>query len=132
MMVSPRTLSQGFQVSLAFEEIMFSLLLSLPPLAAVLVLASPFPLDLHVAPNGSVLVPPAAAAPVPHPGSGPNCYPAIGFKTPSEVPNSTAGWWCDPTTEYAFLGFSYEVTACAYLVLGKSISMPYFGAQVRA
>ncbi|KAF8893983.1 glycoside hydrolase superfamily [Infundibulicybe gibba] len=21
-------------------------------------------------------------------------------------------WWCDPKTEYAFLGFSYEVTAC--------------------
>ncbi|KAF8200955.1 glycoside hydrolase superfamily [Pholiota molesta] len=21
-------------------------------------------------------------------------------------------WWCDPATEYAFVGFSYEVTAC--------------------
>ncbi|TFK44822.1 glycoside hydrolase superfamily [Crucibulum laeve] len=21
-------------------------------------------------------------------------------------------WWCDPSTEYAFMGFSYEVTAC--------------------
>ncbi|KAI0297168.1 glycoside hydrolase superfamily [Russula brevipes] len=94
---------------------MFSLLLSLPLLAAVSVLASPSPLDLHVAPNGSVLVAPAAAAPVPHPGPGPNCFPAIGFKTPSGVPSSTAGWWCDPTTEYAFLGFSYEVTACQSL-----------------
>ncbi|KAI0297167.1 glycoside hydrolase superfamily [Russula brevipes] len=95
---------QGFQVGLAFEEIMFSLfkLLSLHLLAAVSVLAS----------NGSVLVAPAAAASVPYPGFGSNCFPAIGFKTPSEVPSSTAGWWCDPTIEYAFLGFSYEVTAC--------------------
>ncbi|KAI0779767.1 glycoside hydrolase superfamily, partial [Fomes fomentarius] len=31
---------------------------------------------------------------------------------PFELPTDTTGWWCDPSTEYAFLGFSYEVTAC--------------------
>ncbi|KAH9992665.1 glycoside hydrolase superfamily [Russula vinacea] len=34
---------------------------------------------------------------------------------PSDVPNSAEGWWCDPATEYAFVGFSYEVTACQSL-----------------
>jgi hypothetical protein len=41
-----------------------------------------------------------------------SCFPALGFTTPSDVPASTNGWWCDPVNEYAFLGFSYEVTAC--------------------
>lgn len=31
---------------------------------------------------------------------------------PSSTPSSTDNWWCSPDTEYAFLGFSYEVTAC--------------------
>ncbi|KIY69813.1 glycoside hydrolase family 17 protein [Cylindrobasidium torrendii FP15055 ss-10] len=31
---------------------------------------------------------------------------------PSTVPDSLDGWWCDSSTEYAFVGFSYEVTAC--------------------
>ncbi|KAJ7590206.1 glycoside hydrolase superfamily [Mycena floridula] len=31
---------------------------------------------------------------------------------PSSVPSSTTNWWCDPSTEYAYLGFSYEVTDC--------------------
>jgi hypothetical protein len=42
------------------------------------------------------------------------CFPALGFTTPSSVPASTNGWWCDPVNEYAFLGFSYEVTACEH------------------
>lgn len=41
-----------------------------------------------------------------------NCFPALGFKMPATVPSTTDNWWCDPSTEYAFLGFSYEVTAC--------------------
>lgn len=41
-----------------------------------------------------------------------SCFPALRFKTPSHVPNSLNHWWCDPDTEYAFVGFSYEVTAC--------------------
>ncbi|CAL1707914.1 unnamed protein product [Somion occarium] len=31
---------------------------------------------------------------------------------PPTVPKETTNWWCKPETEYAFLGFSYEVTAC--------------------
>lgn len=38
-----------------------------------------------------------------------SCFPAIGFQMPEDVPLDTAGWWCEPDTEYAFLGFSYEV-----------------------
>ena len=34
---------------------------------------------------------------------------------PSNLPASTDGWWCDPVNEYAFLGFSYEITACELL-----------------
>ena len=41
-----------------------------------------------------------------------SCFPALGFTMPSDVPTSTNGWWCDPVNEYAFLGFSYEVSAC--------------------
>ncbi|KAI0305773.1 hypothetical protein B0F90DRAFT_1808931 [Multifurca ochricompacta] len=95
----------------------------LPFLPVVLVLASPFPPDsrVHNDPHLNVTqsLPPAAPKPtsVPHPSSGPgsHCFPAIGFETPSKVPASTEGWWCDPTSEFAFLGFSYEVTACQSL-----------------
>ncbi|KAK0448915.1 glycoside hydrolase superfamily [Desarmillaria tabescens] len=31
---------------------------------------------------------------------------------PSIPPSTTNNWWCDMNTEYAFVGFSYEVTAC--------------------
>ncbi|KZP34335.1 glycoside hydrolase family 17 protein [Athelia psychrophila] len=31
---------------------------------------------------------------------------------PSSNPTSLTGWWCNATSEYAFLGFSYEVTDC--------------------
>ncbi|KAH7924625.1 hypothetical protein BV22DRAFT_1105363 [Leucogyrophana mollusca] len=31
---------------------------------------------------------------------------------PSSPPGSLDNWWCSADTEYAFLGFSYEVTAC--------------------
>ncbi|KAI0266830.1 glycoside hydrolase superfamily [Gloeopeniophorella convolvens] len=34
---------------------------------------------------------------------------------PSDVPDNTNGWWCNDSDEYAFLGFSYEVTACQSL-----------------
>ena len=49
-----------------------------------------------------------------------NCFPSLGFKTPSDVPSSIDGWWCNATTEYAFLGFSYEVTACASIFFNES------------
>ncbi|KAL9712002.1 hypothetical protein Ac2012v2_005078 [Leucoagaricus gongylophorus] len=43
-----------------------------------------------------------------------SCFPALGFEMPSEVPPDSkfSSWWCDPVNEYAFVGFSYEVTAC--------------------
>ncbi|KAH9945671.1 glycoside hydrolase superfamily [Amylocystis lapponica] len=41
-----------------------------------------------------------------------SCFPAVGFSMPSAPPADTTNWWCDPSTEYAFVGFSYEVTAC--------------------
>jgi len=44
-----------------------------------------------------------------------NCFPAIGFKMPASVPSSIKNWWCDPGLEYAFLGFSYEVSECQSL-----------------
>ena len=31
---------------------------------------------------------------------------------PSTVPTTLDNWWCDYSSEYAFVGFSYEVTAC--------------------
>ncbi|KAF8333886.1 glycoside hydrolase superfamily [Amanita rubescens] len=33
----------------------------------------------------------------------------------SSLPESVKDWWCDQRNEYAFLGFSYEVTACEFL-----------------
>ncbi|KAH9895001.1 glycoside hydrolase superfamily [Cubamyces lactineus] len=42
----------------------------------------------------------------------PNCFPALGFTKPETLPADNTNWWCDPATEYAFVGFSYEVTAC--------------------
>ncbi|KAI0297135.1 hypothetical protein BC826DRAFT_1002623 [Russula brevipes] len=49
--------------------------------------------------------------PIPPTLSG-SCFPALGFQMPSTVPANTNGWWCNPDAEYAFLGFSYEVTPC--------------------
>jgi len=46
------------------------------------------------------------------PVSGASCFPALGFKMPATVPNFLDGWWCDSSTEYAFVGFSYEITQC--------------------
>lgn len=45
----------------------------------------------------------------------PFCFPSLGFIPPLVLPSDNTNWWCDPTTEYAFLGFSYEVTACELL-----------------
>ncbi|KAJ7220285.1 B-(1-6) glucan synthase [Mycena pura] len=50
----------------------------------------------------------------------PNCFPALGFTMPTAVPSSLTNWWCDFSTEYAFVGFSYEVTACQSLAELKS------------
>ena len=42
-----------------------------------------------------------------------SCFPALGFEMPTTIPSSLDGWWCDSSTEYAFVGFSYEITQCA-------------------
>ncbi|KAG1716395.1 hypothetical protein ID866_747 [Astraeus odoratus] len=34
---------------------------------------------------------------------------------PSTVPDTLDNWWCPMHSEYAFLGFSYEITACQSL-----------------
>lgn len=108
---------------------MFPLLLPFLPAAFVVVsvLASP----LHPGPhgednstsNGSLSPAPAAntSTSARRPNSGPDCFPAIGFKTPSNVPSSLDGWWCDPATEYAFVGFSYEVTACEFVFFNEVV-----------
>ena len=31
---------------------------------------------------------------------------------PATIPSSLDSWWCDSGTEYAFVGFSYEITQC--------------------
>jgi len=102
---------------------MFPLLLRFLEAASVVmsVLASPFYPVLHGKVDGSPLVTPAvnnlksASVPLPH------CFPALGFKKPSNVPSSVEGWWCDPATEYAFVGFSYEVTACGCILFTKIV-----------
>ncbi|TFY83011.1 hypothetical protein EWM64_g1002 [Hericium alpestre] len=43
------------------------------------------------------------------------CFPAVGYQMPSSPPANNNQWWCDPRNEYAFVGFSYEVTACQSL-----------------
>ncbi|TBU33047.1 hypothetical protein BD311DRAFT_653233 [Dichomitus squalens] len=48
-------------------------------------------------------------------GASSGCFPALVFKTPANDPDSLDGRWCDDKTEYAFLGFSYEVSACDLL-----------------
>lgn len=115
---------QGFQVGPVSEETMFFLLL--PFLPVVLGLASPFlhgqcVQDDDSTQNDHVSVSPAAPMPTSAPLSNfdTNCFPAIGFKAPSEMPTSIEGWWCHPATEYAFIGFSYEVTACACAIFDK-------------
>lgn len=43
-----------------------------------------------------------------------NCFPAVGFETPNEIPTSLTDWWCDADTEYAFVGFSYDISLCDF------------------
>jgi len=44
--------------------------------------------------------------------AGASCFPALEFKMPTTVPSSLDDWWCNSDTEYAFVGFSYEITQC--------------------
>jgi hypothetical protein len=54
-----------------------------------------------------------------------SCFPSIGFRMPSTVPNNLNNWWCDPATEYAFVGFSYEITACQSFFISSHLSAEY-------
>jgi hypothetical protein len=45
----------------------------------------------------------------------PNCFPAVGFKMRNETPTSLTNWWCNTDTEYAFVGFSYDISLCEVL-----------------
>lgn len=97
---------------------MFPLLL-LHFLPVVSVLATSFQPVSHGIVGSSPLAPQAVneSASVPYP----NCFPALGFEKPSNVPSSVEGWWCDPATEYAFVGFSYEVTECEFVLFDKIV-----------
>ncbi|KAF8151023.1 glycoside hydrolase superfamily [Crassisporium funariophilum] len=53
---------------------------------------------------------------------------------PATVPSSTTNWWCNANTEYAFMGFSYEVTNCNLTKLRKEfldIKQRFKGRYVR-
>lgn len=52
--------------------------------------------------------------------AGASCFPALDFVKPATLPKDNTKWWCDASTEYAFVGFSYEVTACEYFGLSGS------------
>jgi hypothetical protein len=64
----------------------------------------------------------ALVLPLTHPIPNQLCFPAVGFTMPLLIPLDLEGWWCDPSTEYAFLGFSYEVTACTQFFLNSPAS----------
>lgn len=34
---------------------------------------------------------------------GSSCFPALGFKMPGDVPSFLKNWWCEPSTEQAFV-----------------------------
>lgn len=120
-----------FQVELLSQDIMLSFLpLSLLP--TVLVLATrPLSRCLHCRTfdeSVSSLAAPASASSESHA----NCFPSLGFTTPSDVPSSTDDWWCSATTEYAFLGFSYEVTACTsifFIVTNRNCNLTLSAGQ---
>jgi hypothetical protein len=42
------------------------------------------------------------------------CFPAVGFKMPSATPTSLTNWWCNTDTEYAFVGFGYDISLCDF------------------
>ncbi|KAJ7646447.1 hypothetical protein DFH06DRAFT_1283143 [Mycena polygramma] len=44
---------------------------------------------------------------------------------PSSPPASLNNWWCDRSTEYGFVGFSYEVSACTVQVNSNTFKGRY-------
>lgn len=43
-----------------------------------------------------------------------HCFPAVGFKMPKATPTILTNWWCNTDTEYAFVGFSYDISNCDF------------------
>lgn len=46
------------------------------------------------------------------------CFPSLHFQMPANTPDPSVlpnQWWCDPSTEYAFFGFSYSVSLCTFV-----------------
>ena len=106
--------STSLQLDLLSKVVMSPLLLRFLPVVSVVVsvLALPFDRDSVWHHDGDVSPAVNESTSVPHS----DCFPALGFKKPSSVPSSVEGWWCDPATEYAFVGFSYEVSACGFVL----------------
>ena len=51
----------------------------------------------------------------------PNCFPAVDFKMPNATPTSLTNWWCNTDAEYAFVGFSYDISPCNYFLQDQYI-----------
>ena len=79
---------------------------------AAMLFTSPLFLGLLLCASHPVLATPLNSHVEPHKPHITPCFPALDFKMPDLVPKDNTDWWCDPSTEYAFVGFSYEVTAC--------------------
>lgn len=61
-----------------------------------------------------------------------SCFPSVGFNMPSDVPDSLDGWWCNMADEYAFIGFSYEISNCKYSMLYETLRLTmYFKAKAK-
>ena len=73
------------------------------------------PLEVGVQPHINQAAPKTDATKTTGALPAPFCFPALGFQMPLVLPEDNTDWWCDPTTEYAFVGFSYEVTACKWM-----------------
>lgn len=82
-------------------------------IVAMLLTSSLF-LGLLLCASHSVLATPLNSHVEPYRPHTTSCFPALDFKMPDFVPQDSTDWWCNPSTEYAFVGFSYEVTACEY------------------
>ena len=97
----------GSRMSLVFALIFAHLFLALHQLPAVAGHPSASTRTSHELNKVPITVEGSSAG-----AAGSSCFPAIGFTMPSSVPSSLTNWWCNANTEYAFVGFSYEVTAC--------------------
>ena len=81
--------------------------------------------------NNTLVIGTSESEPVPDT----SCFPALGFEMPATVPSSLDDWWCDTSAEYAFVGFSYEITQCeieSSSLLVHRLIFPFTQARVRA